>query len=81
MLSCNTKKTTTIIKRLGGPTVVALRLGIRPQAVSLWIKKDRIPAERVPQLESFSSELGLSLRAEQMRKDVDWAALRCACAT
>jgi DNA-binding transcriptional regulator YdaS (Cro superfamily) len=61
--------------------VVALRLGIRPQAVSLWIKKDRIPAERVPQLERFASELGLPLRAEQMRKDVDWAALRCACAT
>jgi len=81
MLSCHTMKATTIIKRLGGPAAIAARLGIRSQAVSLWGAKNRIPAERVPQLERLATELGVPLRAEQMRRDIDWAALRCACAT
>ena len=65
-----------IIQALGGPTRVGHRLGIRSQAVSLWGKTDRIPAERVPELELLARELGSPVRAEQMRPDVDWWVLR-----
>lgn len=69
-------RTDQIIKELGGPVILAKRLGIRSQAVSLWIAKKRIPAERVPQLERFAVEIGSPIRAECMRPDVDWAVLR-----
>lgn len=65
-----------IIQSLGGPTTVARRLGVRPQAVSLWSLKNRIPAERVPALEAFAREVGANARAEAMRPDLDWAVLR-----
>lgn len=65
-----------IIKAIGGPVVVSRHLGIRSQAVSLWIRANRIPAERVPTLERMCKELGLNVRAEHMRPDVDWGVLR-----
>lgn len=65
-----------LIHSLGGPAAVGRRLGVRSQAVSLWISHDRIPAERVPSLERLAKELGSPARAEDMRPDVDWAALR-----
>lgn len=65
-----------IIDQLGGPAAVGRLFGINGQAVSLWAIKGRIPAERVPALERRARELGLALRAEDMRPDVDWAALR-----
>ncbi len=65
-----------IIRELGGPVNLSRRLGIRSQAVSLWARKGRIPAERVPQLERVALEIGSPLRAECMRPDVDWAVLR-----
>jgi len=65
-----------IIKNIGGPVAVSRRLGIRSQAVSLWIRANRIPVDRVPTLERMCRELGLNVRAEHMRPDVDWAAIR-----
>jgi DNA-binding transcriptional regulator YdaS (Cro superfamily) len=65
-----------IIKSLGGPALIAGRIGIRPQAISLWAIKGRIPAQRVPQLERMARELGKPIRAEQMRPDIDWGVLR-----
>lgn len=65
-----------IIQSLGGPTAVARRLGVRPQAISLWGLKNRIPADRVPALEAMAREMGADPRAEAMRPDVDWAVLR-----
>jgi DNA-binding transcriptional regulator YdaS (Cro superfamily) len=65
-----------IVKRLGGPVSIGRHLGIRSQAVSLWIRKDRIPADRVPQLERLARELGSDVRAEQMRPDIEWAVIR-----
>ena len=65
-----------IIRKLGGPTVVGKYLGIRSQAVSLWSRNNRIPAERVPVLEKLARDLGLSIRAEQMRPDIPWQILR-----
>ena len=68
--------TNEIIKRFGGPVNLASYLGIRSQAVSLWASKDRIPMARVPELVRVSRLLRLGLRAEDMRPDVDWAALK-----
>lgn len=65
-----------IIKELGGPVTLAKRLGIRSQAVSLWVAKNRIPAERVPQLERLAIEVGSPIRAETMRPDIDWGVFR-----
>lgn len=68
-----------MIDLLGGPAAVARLFGIKTQAVSLWISTGRIPAERCPALERRARELGVTLRAEDMRPDVDWSALRCVC--
>lgn len=65
-----------IIQALGGPSAVGRRLGVRPQAVSLWVVNDRIPADRVPELERLARELGVPVRAEQLRSDIDWSVLR-----
>lgn len=65
-----------IVRKLGGPVNIGRHLGIRSQAVSLWIRKDRIPAERVPQLERLARELGADVRAEQMRPDIEWGVIR-----
>ena len=65
-----------IVKSLGGPVSIGRHLGIRSQAVSLWIRKDRIPADRVPQLERLARQLGSDVRAEQMRPDIEWAVIR-----
>lgn len=65
-----------IIQALGGPTSVGRRLGVRSQAVSLWVANDRIPADRVPELERLARELGVPVRAEQLRSDIDWSVLR-----
>jgi len=68
--------TQTIIATLGGPAAIARDLGIRCQAVSLWARKGRIPAERVPALEDRARKLGAAVRAEDMRPDIDWSPLR-----
>ena len=65
-----------IINRFGGPVSLSIKLGIRSQAVSLWASKDRIPMARVPELVRVSRLLRLGLRAEDMRPDIDWAALK-----
>lgn len=65
-----------IIKAIGGPVAVGRRMGIRSQAVSLWIRANRVPAERVPTLEAMCKECGVDVRAEHMRPDVDWGVLR-----
>lgn len=68
--------TLDIIRELGGPVLLAKRLGIRSQAISLWTRKNRIPAERVPQLERLAIEVGSPIRAETMRPDIDWGVFR-----
>lgn len=75
-LSSKTMKPIQIIRKLGGPTVVGKYLGIRSQAVSLWCRNNRIPADRVPALEKLARDLGLAIRAEQMRPDIAWHVLR-----
>jgi DNA-binding transcriptional regulator YdaS (Cro superfamily) len=65
-----------IISVLGGPAAVGRQLGIRSQAVSLWIAKGRIPIQRVPDLLRMADRLHLQLKAAALRPDVDWDAVR-----
>lgn len=70
------ESTQELIQRLGGPTKIGRFFNIRPQAVSLWASKQRIPAERLPALVRMAKELGLELNPEDVRSDIDWAALK-----
>ena len=62
-----------IIKSLGGPVLVSQHLGIRSQGISNW---KRIPLKRVPQLERLAKLMGVNIRAEDMRPDMEWAVFR-----
>lgn len=64
-----------IVQNLGGPVAVGRHLGVRPQAVSLWATHDRIPLERVPALLDLARQLGLPMRAQDIRDDFDWASV------
>lgn len=65
-----------IIRSLGGPTIVGTHLGIRSQAVNHWMRLDRVPVDRVPALVRLARKRKVSLRAEQLRPDIDWAAVK-----
>jgi len=59
---------------IGGVRAMADSLGVTPSAVGQWINGKRpIPAERCPSIERAT---GGKVRAEQLRPDVDWGALR-----
>jgi DNA-binding transcriptional regulator YdaS (Cro superfamily) len=60
---------------LGGPTKIGNALGIRPQAVSLWVIRNQIPFERIPSLISIGKSQGIELSPDDLRSDVDWGAL------
>lgn len=62
------------VEILGGPTRVALILGVTPQAVCFW--RDgarRFPAEYCPDIEKATDG---SVRCEDLRPDVNWSYLR-----
>lgn len=69
-------KTKDVITLLGGTTKIGKAMGISSQAVSLWIRTNSIPLKRIPALERLAKEKGLPIRAEDMRSDIDWSALR-----
>lgn len=73
LLSWRPMSVQEIIKAFGGPVLVSQYLGIRSQAVSNW---KRIPLDRVPQLERLAKSMGLEIRAEDMRPDMEWAVFR-----
>lgn len=75
-LSSGPMKAIDVVQTLGGPSAIGRRLNIRSQAVSIWCARNRIPAERVPELVRMARDLGLAIPPETMRPDVDWAALR-----
>jgi DNA-binding transcriptional regulator YdaS (Cro superfamily) len=56
-----------IIKRIGGPALIARWLGIRAPSVVGW--RDRIPADRCPGIELAS---GGKWPVEILRPDVSW---------
>ena len=61
-----------LITDLGGPSAVARAIGVRPQAVSLWIIAGKAPLERVPDLLSLAEKKGLALTAHDLRPDYAW---------
>ena len=69
-------KTKDVITLLGGTSKIGKAMGISSQAVSLWIRTNSIPLRRIPSLERLAKQKGLPIRAEDMRPDIDWAALR-----
>lgn len=69
--------TIDIITALGGPAEVGRALGIRSQAVSLWLRRGKIPLDRVPALLQLAGELGLEMTARDIRSDFDWQAVCC----
>lgn len=69
-------KVKQIIQQLGGPTRVAMQLNIIPQAVSHWIREDRVPASRVPSIVRMGSEIDLLIDPHDLNSAVDWTAIR-----
>lgn len=62
------------VEILGGPTHVALILGVTPQAVCFWRDgRRRFPAEHCPAIERVTEG---KVRCEDLRPDVDWGYLR-----
>jgi len=62
------------VEILGGPTKVALILGVTPQAVCFWRGGHRrFPAEYCPNIEKATDGV---IRCEDLRPDVDWGYLR-----
>lgn len=68
----NTKE---LVLKLGGPTKVSQKIRIRPQAVSLWVAKNRVPLDRVPSILRLAKEAGLTITPADIRGDIDWAGL------
>ena len=61
----------SIIKRLGGPSKVALRVGVHRTSVSNWMRPKAkggtgglVPFRHVPDLIAFAAELGQPLSAD-----------------
>lgn len=52
-------------------------LSVTPAAVNQWCKGTRdVPAERCPEIERATSNLGAPVRCEELRPDVAWDVLR-----
>ena len=68
-------KVKDIIQQLGGPTRVAMQLNIIPQAVSHWIRENKVPPARVPSIVRMAKDLKLKIKPEDLNPDVDWTAI------
>jgi hypothetical protein len=68
--------TKNLISQLGGPSFVGRQLRIKPQAVSHWVVRGRVPADRIPSLIRMAKDKGLEVDPCAIRSDVDWEALR-----
>ena len=61
-------------QRRGVRTELAAALGVPQILVSQWaLEQRRVPAERCPAIERATSG---AVRCEELRPDVDWAAIR-----
>lgn len=65
-----------IVQRFGGPTAIGNHLGIRSQAVSLWMRRGKVPVARVPELVTWSRKRRLGLTAQMIRPDIAWGSMR-----
>mgnify|MGYP003584612425 CR=1 FL=1 len=58
-----------VVAKFGGQSAMARHFKLTPWAVSKW--KDRVPAERCPEIEKQTG-----VRCERLRPDIDWSVLR-----
>ncbi|MGV6989637.1 Cro/CI family transcriptional regulator [Testudinibacter sp. P80/BLE/0925] len=58
---------------LGGPSKVARYFNISPWAVNMWVRNNKIPAERCPDIELLTKG---EIKCEDLRPDVNWSVLR-----
>lgn len=65
-----------LFKILGGPAAISRALGCKPQAVSQWASKRKVPVARVPELVGLAREMGFIVVPEDIRSDINWSALR-----
>lgn len=65
-----------IIQQLGGPTRVAMQLNIIPQAVSHWVRENKVPPARVPSIIRIGKDIGLKIKPSDLNGDVDWDAIQ-----
>jgi DNA-binding transcriptional regulator YdaS (Cro superfamily) len=70
------------IEIAGSQTALAKKLGISPQVVNNWLARRNVPAQYCPDIEQATG-----VRCEELRPDVNWAAVRatdcakdCGCA-
>lgn len=56
----------------GGLTKLAAAIGVSPQRLGNWLARG-VPAEHCPAIERAT---GGAVRCEELRPDVDWAAIR-----
>ena len=43
-----------VIEKLGGRRAAAAAIGIKPQAIQKWVKRERVPIDRVAQVEGLT---------------------------
>lgn len=63
------------MRRAGGVALVAAHFEINPVSVYEWIKRDRVPADKCPEIEKLS---GGAVKCEEMNSEVDWQFVRTA---
>lgn len=64
-----------LIEAVGGITSLARALEITHPAITHWRTKNAVPVDRVPALVRLALDHGVDLRAEDLRDDIDWAAV------
>lgn len=50
----------------GGQTAMADRLGVSASAVNLWVSKDSLPANRLPEVRSLLADSGVQVSTDDL---------------
>lgn len=61
---------------IGSQTAFGAVLGKAQGFVSYWLKTGRLPVEHCPDIEEATRDKGQVVTCEELRPDVNWAALR-----
>lgn len=63
------------IAAAGGAAKLAAALHVSIQRLSNWVERG-VPAERCPEIEQYTREIGSVVTCEELRPDVNWGVLR-----
>lgn len=58
-----------IVKEAGGQSEIARQLGLRQQSISEWVERNRVPAERVIEVERITGVPRHELRPDIYPRD------------